>query len=78
MLDEADEMLSKGFKEQIYDVYRYLPPDTQVCRGRTTGTACVEVVAEQGVAGIQGSGCRPGALSCIVSGPRGVPKRCTE
>merc|ERR1711977_515496 len=30
ILDEADEMLSKGFKEQIYDVYRYLPPDTQV------------------------------------------------
>ena len=24
-------MLSKGFKEQIYDVYRYLPPETQVC-----------------------------------------------
>ena len=22
ILDEADEMLSKGFKEQIYDVYR--------------------------------------------------------
>ena len=31
VLDEADEMLNKGFKEQIYDVYRYLPPDTQVC-----------------------------------------------
>ena len=30
LLDEADEMLSKGFKEQIYDVYRYLPPETQV------------------------------------------------
>lgn len=29
VLDEADEMLSKGFKEQIYDVYRYLPPETQ-------------------------------------------------
>lgn len=23
ILDEADEMLNKGFKEQIYDVYRY-------------------------------------------------------
>eukprot|EP00123_Amoebidium_parasiticum_P013718 comp22112_c0_seq2/m.32310 comp22112_c0_seq2/g.32310 ORF comp22112_c0_seq2/g.32310 comp22112_c0_seq2/m.32310 type:complete len:437 (-) comp22112_c0_seq2:505-1815(-) len=31
ILDEADEMLSRGFKEQIYDVYRYLPPATQVC-----------------------------------------------
>ncbi|PWA15583.1 hypothetical protein CCH79_00020632 [Gambusia affinis] len=30
VLDEADEMLNKGFKEQIYDVYRYLPPATQV------------------------------------------------
>ena len=30
ILDEADEMLSKGFKEQIYDIYRYLPPQTQV------------------------------------------------
>jgi len=30
VLDEADEMLSRGFKEQIYDVYRYLPHATQV------------------------------------------------
>ncbi|KAJ3273491.1 Eukaryotic initiation factor 4A-III [Terramyces sp. JEL0728] len=30
VLDEADEMLSRGFKDQIYDVYRYLPPSTQV------------------------------------------------
>jgi ATP-dependent RNA helicase len=30
VLDEADEMLSLGFKEQIYDVYIYLPPATQV------------------------------------------------
>lgn len=30
VLDEADEMLNKGFKEQIYDVYRHLPPYTQV------------------------------------------------
>jgi len=30
VLDEADEMLNLGFKEQIYDVYRYLPPATQV------------------------------------------------
>ena len=30
VLDEADEMLNQGFKEQIYDVYRYLPPNTQV------------------------------------------------
>uniref|UniRef100_A0ACD5ZCK3 Uncharacterized protein n=1 Tax=Avena sativa TaxID=4498 RepID=A0ACD5ZCK3_AVESA len=30
ILDEADEMLSRGFKDQIYDVYRYLPPELQV------------------------------------------------
>eukprot|EP00112_Aurelia_sp_Birch-Aquarium-sp1_P002146 Seg1232.17 transcript_id=Seg1232.17/GoldUCD/mRNA.D3Y31 product="Acyl-CoA synthetase family member 2 mitochondrial" protein_id=Seg1232.17/GoldUCD/D3Y31 len=30
ILDEADEMLNRGFKEQIYDVYRFLPPATQV------------------------------------------------
>jgi ATP-dependent RNA helicase len=30
VLDEADEMLSMGFKEQIYDIYRYLPPKIQV------------------------------------------------
>ncbi|CAK7901743.1 ATP-dependent RNA helicase Fal1p [[Candida] anglica] len=30
ILDEADELLSKGFKEQIYDIYRALPPSTQV------------------------------------------------
>ena len=34
VLDEADEMLSKGFRDQIYDVYRYLPPETQVCLGQ--------------------------------------------
>lgn len=31
ILDEADEMLNQGFSEQIYNVYRYLPPATQVC-----------------------------------------------
>lgn len=30
VIDEADEMLNRGFKEQIYDIYRYLPPSTQV------------------------------------------------
>ena len=25
ILDEADEMLAKGFKDQVYDIYRYLP-----------------------------------------------------
>lgn len=30
VLDEADEMLSRGFKDQIYDIFRYIPKDTQV------------------------------------------------
>lgn len=30
ILDEADEMLDRGFKEQIYDIYRFLPPSSQV------------------------------------------------
>ena len=30
ILDEADEMLSRGFKEQIYDVFQLLPASTQV------------------------------------------------
>jgi len=30
ILDEADEMLSRGFKDQIYDVFKCLPPNVQV------------------------------------------------
>ncbi|KAL1515156.1 hypothetical protein AB1Y20_004217 [Prymnesium parvum] len=30
VLDEADEMLSKGFKEQIYDIFQLLPHSTRV------------------------------------------------
>jgi len=29
VLDEADEMLSRGFKEQIYDVFKYMPEMVQ-------------------------------------------------
>ncbi|KAF6169976.1 hypothetical protein GIB67_034368 [Kingdonia uniflora] len=28
--DESDEMLSRGFKQQIYEIYRCLPPELQV------------------------------------------------
>jgi translation initiation factor 4A len=31
VLDEADEMLSCGFKDQIYDIFKMLPPNVQVC-----------------------------------------------
>ena len=30
VLDEADEMLSRGFKDQIYDVFQHMPPTIQV------------------------------------------------
>jgi translation initiation factor 4A len=30
VLDEADEMLSRGFKDQIYDIFKALPPTVQV------------------------------------------------
>jgi translation initiation factor 4A len=31
VLDEADEMLSRGFKDQIYDVFQFMPSTVQVC-----------------------------------------------
>eukprot|EP00968_Pinguiococcus_pyrenoidosus_P007767 scaffold529_cov308-Pinguiococcus_pyrenoidosus.AAC.59 len=30
VIDEADEMMSEGFNEQMYDIYRYLPEGCQV------------------------------------------------
>jgi len=30
-LDEADEMLSRGFKDQIYDAFQFVPSNIQVC-----------------------------------------------
>lgn len=33
VLDEADEMLSRGFKDQIYDIFQLLPPKIQVRQG---------------------------------------------
>lgn len=29
IMDEADEMLNQGFKDQVYEIYRYLPYGTQ-------------------------------------------------
>jgi translation initiation factor 4A len=31
VLDEADEMLSRGFKDQIYDIFQHMPSEIQVC-----------------------------------------------
>ena len=30
MIDEADEMLSHGFKEQIYKIFQYMPSKLQI------------------------------------------------
>jgi translation initiation factor 4A len=37
VLDEADEMLSRGFKDQIYDVFRKLPTTVQVSASYQSG-----------------------------------------
>ncbi|CAD49261.1 putative eukaryotic initiation factor [Plasmodium gaboni] len=36
VIDEADEMLNKGFKEQVYDIYRFLSPNTQIILSSAT------------------------------------------
>jgi superfamily II DNA/RNA helicase len=42
VLDEADEMLSMNFTEQIYNCYRYLPPDCQVGPGGQAGRPLIQ------------------------------------
>ena len=87
VLDEADEMLNKGFKEQIYDVYRYLPPDTQV--PPCPKTACssmrlalqyesMQLVWPQGLQG-QKATCCGTALGCwSYGGSCWQPLRCVR
>merc|ERR1711934_1281286 len=44
VLDEADEMLSRGFKDQIYDVFKFLPEKVQVCLfSATMPLECLEI-----------------------------------
>ena len=31
IMDEADEMLSRGFKSQIYEIFQYIPKQSQIC-----------------------------------------------
>lgn len=46
VLDEADELMTKGFKEQIYEIYKHLPATVQVVVVLATLTA--EVVEMTG------------------------------
>lgn len=46
-LDEADEMLSQGFKDQIYEVFQLLPGDTQVALFSATMPAEVLEVSKK-------------------------------
>jgi translation initiation factor 4A len=44
ILDEADEMLSMGFRDIIYDIFQLLPDDMQVCIfSATLPRECLEI-----------------------------------
>lgn len=47
VLDEADEMLNRGFKSQIYDIYRFLPVACQVVLMSATLPASVLEMTEK-------------------------------
>lgn len=47
VLDEADEMLSKGFKTQIYTIFQMIHQDVQVCLFSATIPADVEKLTER-------------------------------
>jgi len=42
VLDEADEMLSTGFKEQVYNIFQYMKKDIQLCLYSATIPAEIE------------------------------------
>ncbi len=47
VLDEADEMLSYGFKEQIHNIFQYLPNDIQLAFFSATIPPMVETLIEK-------------------------------
>jgi hypothetical protein len=47
VLDEADEMLSRGFKDQIYEVFKSLPNDVQVKKIKITKFPYTDIMIEQ-------------------------------
>ena len=47
ILDEADEMLSVGFKEQVYNIFQFLNKDVQVCLFSATLPREIETLTEK-------------------------------
>ena len=47
ILDEADEMLSSGFKEQVYNIFQYLNNDIQVCLFSATLPDGINAIVEK-------------------------------
>jgi len=47
ILDEADEMLSTGFKEQVYNIFQHLKPDVQVCLFSATMPDGINMITEK-------------------------------
>lgn len=47
VMDEADEMLSQGFKSQTHQLFQYLPQDVQVCLFSATIPHEVETLTEK-------------------------------
>ena len=47
VLDEADEMLSQGFKEQVYNIFQFLPKDTQVAFFSATMPDILNTITEK-------------------------------
>lgn len=47
ILDEADEMLSVGFKEQVYNIFQYLNQDVQVCLFSATLPSGINGIVEK-------------------------------
>ena len=47
ILDEADEMLSIGFKEQVYEIFQFLNNDIQICLFSATMPDEIETVTKK-------------------------------
>lgn len=47
VIDEADELLSQGFKDQIYYIFQYLPTTTQICLFSASMPVEVEQLTEK-------------------------------